>query len=268
MFEINVESVPEFLRAILPTEPHFPEGHWIFRGQGDARWGLIPSIRRETPWEKIGELARLGLRAEGGVIVSSEAELKKPERALLDILSRAVDRLGLPSELKEENALLAFAQHIGLPTRLLDCTDSPMAAAYFAAADAVQMHGQGRLVVYAVSTAYVQHSGRLDHVDSLRVPGYGNVNLVVQNGVLLKINDGPYDLLHGLERRAIAAGAPLSNEDAAAIDGHLFAITLSWENAPALLRALRAQGVHAGTLFPGNAGVAELVRETMRTEES
>ena len=138
-----------------------------------------------------------------------------------------------------------------------------MSAAYFAAADAVQKSGMGRLVVYAASTLYVHQSGRLDHVDRLRVSGYGNANLVAQHGILLKVNEGPIDLLAGLVRHVVRAGEPLAN--ATAIDNHLIAITLAWERAPALLRALRDQGIHAGTLFPGSAGVAELVREVMRS---
>jgi hypothetical protein len=265
MLEINVDTVSEFLRSVLPTEPHFSDAHWVFRGQGDATWGLVPSIRREESWNQLGGWQRRGLRAENGLIVSPEEDLRKQEDALLAILKQAVDRLGLPTELQDEDTLLAFAQHIGLPTRLLDWTDSPMAAAYFAAANAVESPGTGRLVVYAISTLYVEQSGRFDHVARLRVPGYGNANLVAQNAVLLKVNDAPFDLLTGLPRREVRAGERITDGDAQDLDNQLIAITLPHERAPVLLRALREQGIHAGTLFPGPRGVAELVREVMRS---
>ena len=47
MIEFQAASVGEFLRALLPTEPHFPFENWLFRGQADAAWGLVPSILRE-----------------------------------------------------------------------------------------------------------------------------------------------------------------------------------------------------------------------------
>lgn len=267
MLDLRVESVADFLRAILPTEAHFPGGgSWYFRGQGNAAWGLVPSMRRAGAWKDIGGAEQLGLKVKNGLVTSPEEQLKAQEERILKILTQAIDRLGLPSDLKQEDVLRSFAQHLGLPTRLLDFTRSPMIGAYFAAADAVQLPSTDRLVVFAVSPAYLQHSQRLKHVERLRVPGYGNPNLVAQQGVFLKVEGEPFDLLEGLERVPIEAGAPVPEALASNVEHHLLAITLPWSCAPKLVRTLRDQGVHAGTVYPGQRGIAELVREVLRTE--
>jgi hypothetical protein len=156
-----------------------------------------------------------------------------------------------------------------------------MMAAYFAASDAVRLGGDGRLVVYAASLRYVDESHWLRHVMRLTVPGFGNPNLVAQHAVLFKVAGESLDLLSGLPCREIQQGASVGGlrADPGAevrgpaevrgsevdIDSQLLAITLPWSEAARLLTVLRAQGIHAGTVFPGNAGVAELVREVLRT---
>lgn len=84
-------------------------GKWIFRGQPDAKDGLIPRIARDDP--KVDPL--------------------HVERDLLNEL-----KLRLPSvysgHFGSDWELLAFVQHHGAPTRLLDWTRSALNALWFA----------------------------------------------------------------------------------------------------------------------------------------
>lgn len=87
---------------------------WIFRGHKLHTYRLKPSIERETPpdyeWSEI------------------------EYRLLREIQSRAALHVA-PSQIPAQNcklSWLAFMQHHGTPTRLLDFTHSPYVALYFA----------------------------------------------------------------------------------------------------------------------------------------
>jgi hypothetical protein len=95
----------EFLRWV---DLH-ADSRWVFRGQGDVQYQLIPNIGR------------------GGYSAIHE-------RALLEIFERRSVEFQ-SSEIKEWD-MLALAQHHGLPTRLLDWTTNPLVAAYFAVSGA------------------------------------------------------------------------------------------------------------------------------------
>jgi hypothetical protein len=84
----------------------FRSGRWVFRGVSSIDFDLRP------------KLGRVGIETRN-------------ERRMFEFFCRDL-ALHLPDPPKSEWDLLALAQHHGLPTRLLDWTENPLVAAFFA----------------------------------------------------------------------------------------------------------------------------------------
>lgn len=102
----------------------FFNGHdWLFRGVSDASHGLRPHVGREKararkPKGGTGRLERIPWRLGD-------------EKAIFEMFRRQA-RSHLAVVPQNDLEWLALARHFGLPTRLLDWTDSLLAAAWFA----------------------------------------------------------------------------------------------------------------------------------------
>lgn len=118
MDETRIDSFPALHAALAE---HRRGALWIYRGQAEADWPLVPGVGREP------------------ALIASEQELFAAwKRGAVRFVERPP-----PSEWD----WLAIAQHHGLATRLLDWTSNPLAAAFFACCN----KAPGDAVVWAFS---------------------------------------------------------------------------------------------------------------------
>lgn len=161
----------DLINQLLQLKREHPTA--IFRGQSEVSWSLTPSLWRSSEvkqlvekWEgshylfepSLGAAWYAGLDSAMKLRASSLCAWLHVEQQLTARLVEYCERCALPYPRSEQgysppmkysgnfgvpyprfNPWIAFAQHYGVPTRLLDFSDNPMKALYFA----VHAHGVG-----------------------------------------------------------------------------------------------------------------------------
>lgn len=105
MKEYSVKSFADFHRIVWNHRPVHSGPMWLYRGQSNADWPLIPKAGR-PPYDKMNDLLRLNLWK-----ANARPYVKQQPSSIWD--------------------WLALAQHYGFATRLLDWTFNPLVALFF-----------------------------------------------------------------------------------------------------------------------------------------
>lgn len=219
------DSAFDLVEFIRPSSKNWGETltdrfHWVFRGHGNAEWSLLPSALRagnmlstskpsflevkywfENAPNKgkdtlIGKKLAAQHLAEAMILLNfnnlcDDLGFPRLQTSALRIKPRLVDAIaGKEKFIWEPSLCHAIAQHHGIPTRLLDWSQDPLVAAFFAARDAISLmrsgHQVGSLCIWAFdSWSIPPHQGL---VNTFYIDNSHSTFVHAQRGIFTWVN--------------------------------------------------------------------------------
>lgn len=152
MTEVQVSTLSDYLGAIEKLKSYYPTGmignnpvaiRFLYRGLADKQYSLLPGVFRK----------QVDVIDEHPIINDKYLAWAKEKDLLRAFIHEASAHLPIPSNKLAE--WLEYAQHYGVPTRLLDWSQNPLVALYFCCRDRGDKDGTVWLLHAKNYTKYV-----------------------------------------------------------------------------------------------------------------
>ena len=242
--DVRVRSLADVLKA-LKTQSKSTRQIW-FRGHSKSAWKLIPSLARKSSY----------LRGENALIKR--------------FMQNAVPHLERPAT--DEWEWMFLMQHHRAPTRLLDWSESPLTALYFATLTNRRAEG----AVWCLDPVALNKEAKLNFDHVTEVPAFGRQDKALTSYLPSLVHENPAEL------NPIAIVGPRNTPRMAAQLGtftinhrahipierigeckHVWRWLIPANAKQAIALELNWLGISALTLFPELDRVADISREVL-----
>lgn len=257
----TLEYWEDFTKFIGKLPPGLPlQAPYIFRGQADVEWGLLPSLRRLAIEVYVGS----------NYMLQIEKKVSEYFRRSIGLFDKTRGQV----RKSKPNMLWATMQQYGVPTRLLDWTKSAYVAAYFAVEslwnkdgaiwmlDTSRLQSQMKELCLAIKTSGNRLPKKFFEIDApmelvIIEPDETSERIYAQQGVYTVSCQISAD--H--EKVIDTAFKNLKRQDNSSVFAKL---KIPAKSKPLFLKRLQEMNISANSLFPDIGGLARSVSEHVR----
>jgi hypothetical protein len=235
-----INSIADLLKLLRKDMPKGTKHVW-FRGHADSKWLLVPSLGRK-------------------------ADKVKAESYLIKRFRQNATLLMNHAPVNDWDWLFIM-QHHGVPTRLLDWTESPLAALYFACSEKPKQDGALWMLLPSTLNSHSkilpEYSADIPSVDDPVINNYSPKTLVGETSSRLD----PIAILAPRNTARIQAQLgvfTIMHRDPTSVDAvgsgkHAWKYLIPKDEKPKLLNDLSLLGVTQFTLFPELASIGSIL---------
>lgn len=247
MIKRKISSVSEFLVALQDDQNTNPGNIW-FRGHADATWELLPGFMRSTT--DTSETTLLNRFRQSAAMLADRRPVSSFDWTFL-------------------------MQHYGVPTRLLDWSESPLIAMYFAIEDWASRPDVDAALWCLWPTALNKHANIVDKIEGQYIPSFEDEELqsystdslrqntrielfpvatiATRNNARIQAQMGTFTIHHNKKIPIEVVG-----------DGaHVAQYTIPHGAREQIARELKLLGMTRFSLFPELASVGAILKEMM-----
>lgn len=146
----TIRHISDFAKYIeKSTDGYRSSLNLLFRGEGNKAYKLLPSLYRE--------------HNNGFFSYQKYLEISTEQRIIQDFMTNAASYIST-IQYEDKFSWVEYAQHFGVPTRLMDWTANPLTALYFACLSSQDTDGR----VYMLNASFYQQISNRNDINKMK----------------------------------------------------------------------------------------------------